>query len=383
MRGHIGRWPLAVAVLLSTIWLPALGRGFSSDDFAVVPTTWSQFLENPFIMDGRPVHMLLFALLPTHAFAHHALSLGIYIGCVCLVWRLCRQMGLEPWSRFLALSSLFHPAFLWSVTWISQRNSLLVILFLLAAIAATGTSSRLALIALGSASKAPYLFQDAVFSLQFARRGQRAAAAVCLLCMFVFGLAGYLTYYDRAAAANTLASPETSAAVSIPLRLAKLIEGITYIFAPIPMFAIAAWTPVLALIAYAALWVVVARAVRPARWAASPWIPAMALMMCLPFVFASEVRVVGEGAVLVFLALASALEWRPSTRVAAVGILALNLTAIALNYGAFRSSQFDIRATPVPIDVSQPAYLYQSWRETVRQRMLAALGVRTPLRSFE
>ena len=198
-------WPLIAASVLSMIWIPALGRGFSSDDFGVVPTTWSQFLESPFgeQMNGRPIEMLIFALLPKQAFVHHALSLLVYLACVGLMWHVCRRMALGHWSTFMALSSFSHPAFLWSVTWIAQRNSLLVILFLLMAIITTRTPAKLALIALCSATKTPYIFQNAVFSFQFAGRGQLAVGAIPLLCMFIFGLAGYLTYYNRAAAEVT------------------------------------------------------------------------------------------------------------------------------------------------------------------------------------
>jgi hypothetical protein len=336
-------------------------------------------------MDGRPVDMLTFALLPEHAFVQHAASLLVYLGCLALMWHLCRTLRLERWPTFFALSSFFHPAFLWSVTWIAQRNSLLAILFLLAAIAVPRTPARLALIVLGSATKAPYFFQNMVFSYQFARRREFVAGAIPVLCMLVFGLAGYLTYYDRAAGEATLASAVIPGTVEAALRVGKLIEGMMYVVAPVPMFAVVSWGPILALIGYAALWSVLVRSCRPlrARFAAHGWIAAMALAMCVPFVFASEVRVTGEAAVLTFLAIAAAARWRPAGKAAAIGILALNLTGIALNYGAFRSEVYDIRSTPISADGSQPVYRYQSEREKLRQRVMAALGITVPVRTFE
>jgi hypothetical protein len=384
LRPH---WPLLTAAALSLIWVPALGRGFSSDDFFVVPVTWAQFLENPFsaVMDGRPVDMLTFALLPAHAFVQHAASLLVYLGCIALMWHVCRALRLERWPTFFALSAFFHPAFLWSVTWIAQRNSVLAILFLLAAVAVPRTPARLALIVLGSATKAPYFFQNLVFSYQFARRRQWVAGAIPVLCMLVFGLAGYLTYYDRAAAEATLASAAVPGTVEAALRVGKLVEGMVYVFAPVPMFAGVSWGPALALLGYAALWFVVARSCRPvrSRLAAHGWIAAMALSMCVPFFFASEVRVTGEAAVLAFLAVAAAARWRPAGIAAGVGILVLNLTGIALNYGAFRSEVYDIHATPVSADGSQPAYVYQSEREKLRQRVMTLLGISAPVRTFE
>ena len=193
-----GAWPLITAGMLSMIWMPALGRGFSADDFMMVPTTWSQFLANPFSIEGRPVELLTFALLPAHAFVQHATSLIVYLACIWLMWRLCRRMGLTQWSTFLAVSAFFHPAFLWSVTWIAQRNSLLVICFLLLAVLATRTPLKLTLIAICSGAKTPYIFQNVVFAFQFARRRELLACTVSLLLIFIFGFAGYVTYYDAA-----------------------------------------------------------------------------------------------------------------------------------------------------------------------------------------
>lgn len=75
MNRHHVAWPLLAALALSVIWLPILGRGFSSDDFERVPTTWADFVDDPLRMDGRPVEMLSFALLPKRAAVHHAVSL--------------------------------------------------------------------------------------------------------------------------------------------------------------------------------------------------------------------------------------------------------------------------------------------------------------------
>lgn len=387
-RGRFRRvgeaWPLITAGVLSMMWMPVLGRGFSADDFYMVPTTWSEFIANPFSVEGRPVELLILALLPAHAFVQHATSVSVYLTCIWLMWRLCRRMGLTEWSTFLALSSFFHPAFLWSVTFIAQRNSLLVICFLLLAVLARRTPLKLILIALCSGAKTPYIFQNVVFAFRFVRRGELLASATSLLLVVVFGVAGYVTYYDAASRmGNTLAS--VPIVIALPLRILKLFEGILYIFAPVQMFAIVPSGPVVALVAYAVLWFVVTRSLRPFRAGptAHGWIPAMAMTMCVPFVFASEVRVTGEATVLVFLAIASAAQWRLSAYLAVVGILVLNLTGVALNYGAFHSEQYDVRAEPTPIDHSQPAYVYLVWREALRQRILTTLGVSVPERTFE
>ena len=63
-------------------------------------------------------------------------------------------------------------------------------------------------------------------------------------------------------------------------------------------------------------------------------------------------------------------------------ILAINLIGIFMDYGAFRSEQYDIRAPMVGRDYySQPAYVFVARRE-VRKHVLIALGARTEFRTF-
>jgi hypothetical protein len=251
--------------------------------------------------------MLVFAVLPTNAVIHHAVSLVLYAGCILLMWKITRQMRLDRWSTFLAISSFFHPAFLWSVTWISQRNSVLALFLLLGAISATRVPAKLTWIALCSGAKTPYIFQNIVFSFQFLQRRHIVAAVIPLVLMLVFGVSGYLTYYVQSVGENTLAHPAVPLPVAVALRTAKLIEGIVYVFAPFPMFAIGGWWPIVALIAYVILWTVVFRSLRTSSFedGGNAALAAIAATMTLPFVFASEVRVVGEAAVIAYLAIAA------------------------------------------------------------------------------
>ena len=56
---------------------------------------------------------------------------------------------------------------------------------------------------------------------------------------------------------------------------------------------------------------------------------------------------------------------------------------IALNYGAFRSTQYDIRAAMEGCDYyGEPAYRFVALREEMRKHILTALGVRTEFRTF-
>ena len=60
---------------------------------------------------------------------------------------------------------------------------------------------------------------------------------------------------------------------------------------------------------------------------------------------------------------------------AIAAILATNLIGIFMNYGAFRSEQYDIRAPMVGCDYySQPACVFVARREVIRKHVLTALG---------
>jgi hypothetical protein len=84
------------------------------------------------------------------------------------------------------------------------------------------------------------------------------AAAATMLWMIVFGIGIYLTRYaEESTVADSLYS--LPSVVAIPLRIVKLAEGVLYVFAPVPMVAVTPWARVVALMAYAACWVVLLR----------------------------------------------------------------------------------------------------------------------------
>jgi hypothetical protein len=399
-RSH-DKWPLWLAMALALIWVPSLDRGFCEDDFLLVPITFSTFLENPlwgagtpppvreglpaYRGEGRPVSSLTYALLPAQAHVQHVVSLLLYLACLWLMWRVCSRLALAPRPTLFALSSFFHPAFLWNVTWIAHRYDLLVIALLLLAVLETRVPIKVALIGLGSGAKPPLFFQNFVFAYQFARQGRIAAGAVTLFWLAVFAVGIYLTRYtEESAVADSLYT--LPVVISIPLRIVKLFEGLLYVFAPIPMFAVTAWMPFVALAAYGALWVAVLRSPMTSVRESirrHGWIPAMAAAMSVPFLFASDVRITGAAAVMTFLWLATVVRCDGVRMTAIVAILVLNLTGIFLNYGAFRSAQYDIRADMAGCNFySQPVYAFAGSREKLRRNILTVLGIRTEFRKF-
>ena len=121
------------------------------------------------------------------------------------------------------------------------------------------------------------------------------------------------------------------------------------------------------------------RGLRPAN----PTVPALAAAMSVPFLYASEVRITGTAAVMAFLWMARVVRVDRVRAVAIAAILATNLIGIFMNYGAFRSEQYDIRAPMVECDYySQPAYVFVARREVIRKHVLTAPGARTEFRTL-
>ena len=376
----------ALAVLLALIWLPTLRWGFIEDDFWQVPLTWHDFLDNPFQIQGRPVWFLTIVALPKNALAHRALSYALYVACLALALYVARRYRLSPWAAVLALAAFSHPAFLWSVTWIAQRNDLLLLIFLLLALAARSAVGTTSAVVLSTAAKSPYVFHGLVFAARFVRERRLAAAAVCIAAVAGFTAAGYVTYYQISTHHETLASPGIPLVVAALARLAKIAEGTFFVFAPIPAFAANIWLPILAALLYAGAWFVVLRTVRRSRLKAASFLGGVALATIFPFAFASDLRIAAPASVVIYLTAALAIEptTRLPVRVSIVGLVALNLAGIALNYGMFRSAVYDICAQPVLITAGDtPASKFNIWRDDIRYRVLHALGVKTERRIVE
>lgn len=371
-------WPAGATLVLAFLWTPALTWGFSRDDFQLVPITFASFLHNPVQLQGRPVSLLTIVLLPANAFAQHALNYSLYIACILVLARICRHRGLGSWPSFLAMTSVFHPAFLWSVTWISQRSDLIMLLFLLLALSTERTWIRTSCVVLSAASRTPFVFQSAVFGFDYLKRRKVLAAVVCAGALVGFLLAGYFTYYASSKSGDNLSSFDVSLLISGIARGAKLLEGAVYVLAPIPMFASNQWLPFVALAVYGACWSVI----MCCRWTAlgreAGFLGLIALSVVIPFAFSSEVRVAGPAAVMMFMVIANAnnREFRNLQKVAVILLLTMNLGGIALNYGTFRSTTYGL-CPPSQEAFGTPAYDYEKWRDHVRHDILSMLGVRS------
>lgn len=156
------------------LFMPSLTWGFNSDDYWLVPISVSDFLKNPFANYGRPVWTLSYALVPVSPFAQHGLSLVLYAVIGCLLVRLLSLLRASLPATIFMFGFLIHPAAIYSVTWIAQRNDLLVIMFSLLAytnycVRTPDTPPHRILVwqVLASASKTPFIFHNLVYVVRF------------------------------------------------------------------------------------------------------------------------------------------------------------------------------------------------------------------------
>ena len=139
-----------LALGFAALYLPSVGFGYRGNDFELLTTDWNAFLENPFAVAGRPLLSLSCVRLPGFpaldgviASSHfqHVLNVGLFLALLAAAVTLVKRRRYPPVALIFLVAALCHPAFLWAVTWISQRSDLLLVLCLCLALSSPGRGS--------------------------------------------------------------------------------------------------------------------------------------------------------------------------------------------------------------------------------------------------
>ncbi|MFH1741419.1 MAG: tetratricopeptide repeat protein, partial [bacterium] len=135
--------PLLLVLVCVVVYANGLQGGFVYDDVAVTIT------DNPFLSGlvgwkevltwDRPVREFTYlfdhALWGERPFGYHLQNLFWHVLNVLLIWRIQREMRIDPWHACLgALLFAVHPINTEAVTWISGRKELLCLFFELCAV---------------------------------------------------------------------------------------------------------------------------------------------------------------------------------------------------------------------------------------------------------
>jgi len=130
---------LLLIALAFFLYFPVLWFGYISDDFALVPMTFEDALHatlttvhfRPLWYASYPLVNLLFG---GSSYVHHGVNIGLHIlNCIVAVTITRKFLG-GAYATVLVISWTLLPWVAFPIAWISQRNDLLMGLFILLAI---------------------------------------------------------------------------------------------------------------------------------------------------------------------------------------------------------------------------------------------------------
>lgn len=369
---------LCLLAALVALHATTLDDGYFNDDFALVGTTLTDWLANPFHAHGRPLWSLSFVLtgaVSRAAWFQHAVNLALYAGLGALLLSLVDRERRGVSGVLAVAAALAHPAMAWPVGWISQRNDLLLLLCTVAAFSSRSTSRGAGWSLLSVLTKAPFVFQAAWEVVALARR-KRFLAAVALASSSCTALWFAWDSYHRvnveaATHGLHLAKLEGPGGVLVAavLRGAKVVEGVGYSFFPLPAFATGFGAVAAAAVAFALGWLLVLSGLRARRSdelrAASPFL-VFGLLLSIPYAFGSGLRIYVPATLFLFLALARALPDSARARLGWTVVLLASVVGTALNVGPVATGRTDLSA---PVFIEPPDVPAERW-QALRMRLV-------------
>lgn len=366
-------------VLVNLFYLPSLWFGFRTDDFHLVILSFSDIPGEMLDRAGFRSGQLLFHALPNFAsqaaWFQHFFSLALLNACMIPMVPLCRSVGWSP-AWILPLAFL-HPSFIWPVTWIAQRQDLVLIAFFLAALwQLERNGGGLTALVCSNLSKSPFVFANLPLAVLWLRRGRYFSSAVAVLlpvALLVAGAAVTFPHMGSASQLFVLAERKYGALLVLAAALAKVAEGIALVFVPFPAF----WgSPLfwISVAGFAAIWVAIAiRGARERReWRTALHYGVIFVLMSAPFAISSELRIVSPA--VPFLCLGVAALLRPGRLNAALlgALIALHAFGSLRVYELSNTGCFDLGYDrPNQCDRKDlPAYVWLLERAQMRERLL-------------
>jgi hypothetical protein len=257
------------------------------------------------------------------------------------------------------LAIVFHPAFLFPISWIAQRSDLLLILFSTLALANLSQRRGLLFLALSDLAKSPFVFQNFLYAFNaWKNRASDTrfswaaiAIAIAMMCGALFGM--YQSYYlinidaaEPVGLYNVTDRGFTASAFILASRSLKVLEGLFLGFVPVSAFYQTIALPV-ALPAYLLAWGALAfsawrNGIEPSR--RSVPMLAMAVLMAIPLAFGTGLRVIPPALFFLFLGLLTMVRPARVCVAALSTLVALNLLGSVLNYRFSDTGCYDLAA---------------------------------------
>jgi hypothetical protein len=347
-------------------YFDSLFWGYKVDDIEKLTLSWREWFQNPFVLAGRPVwglsYLLTKEISPSPLF-QRTVNLFLLSSIICVfVWYIYQNRMSIVSCLFLA-AALSHPSFIWPITWIAQRNDLLLILFTGLSLLTLRNRWSIFFLIFALAAKTPFVFQSLLFSWRYFRAGRLVSASVALLLMPAFVYAGYRTYY----AAN-LQQPVKRGLYAIDrddliftlaatvIRAAKALEGIFYSFVPLGAYAGSSTQVAVAAGILLLAWCIILREVivflrvngLTLKYSLMQGHPsfdllAIGLLMCIAYGFGTGLRIYSPGLIFLFLGIAATAPATKLVKVSLSVIIAVYLWGVYLNYNANAGPCFSLR----------------------------------------
>ncbi len=266
----------------------------------------------------------------------------------------------------------------WPVSWISQRNDLLLLVFLIPAVRLHQARIGVVWVLLSCWSKAPFIFQNLVFAYSYLRRKRFISAALTVLGFLVSLYFIWQSYYaiNVAAKAHGLYLAEKSGpiliSITVFLRGIKILEGIFYTFVPVPAYAtdilFALGVSLLLLVLWGYLTFLSIRnwpSVSSDKRSRLAVYACIAVSLSLPYAFGSGLRIYVPATLFFYLAAAFVIPDNSRTRVLLGTITLVYLLGSFLNYGPVLTGYHDLQ-NPVSFEGRQvPAKKWDILRQDI------------------
>ena len=375
---------LLVLLAVNLFILPSLSFGYMEiDDFQLIQSSLATRDQGIFwrFLYARPVWVLSYPLvsaLSDTALAHRLTALLLVNWIVFFAYRLIRHYKAWP---LVILATVFHPAFLFPISWIAQRSDLLLILFAMLAFTHISRRRGMLFLALSDLAKSPFVFHNLFYAFRAWKnrasdsRFSRAAIflAIAMMCGALFGM--YHSYYlinieaaEPVGLYNVTDRDFTALAFILVSRCFKIAEGLFLAFVPLPAFYQTTAFP-FAIPAYLASWGALAySAWRTGVEDSCRSIPllAMAALMAIPLALGTGLRVIPPALFFLFIGLLTLV--RPSRMCVAAlsALVTLNLLGSVLNYRFSDTGCYDLANSNPGLDCGHrdvPIYSFGADRQ--------------------
>jgi hypothetical protein len=228
-------------IIFFTIYLRTLNFGFVNDDFDLVNNSWSEAIETfLYGVHFRPLWYLSFPLINhffgPNAFIHHLFNLILHLANLIIAYYVFKKLVNSEKALFIIFFWTFFPQISFQISWISNRNDLLMTFFLLLSFnlaVNNKLNSSLIVYLLAFLSKVTCLFYPLVYLTKFGFGYSKKIKIISFLIFLLVFLISYLALQNGELQSHM-------AELSYPIRIFNHIKnfmmGWFILIFPLPFF---------------------------------------------------------------------------------------------------------------------------------------------------